>query len=141
MHRLPTETDRALTHGCEPWKLYQVWANMRQRCSNPNARSFKDYGGRGIYICAQWLDNFTQFRDWSLANGYADGLTIDRIDNDGPYSPGNCCWVTGREQSRNKRTTRSVEFRGQAGLAGRSCNQVSNPDRNFVWPIVKQMAR
>jgi len=75
-------------------KLYQVWGSMIQRCTNPNRDKYKWYGGRGIRVCAEWLDSYQAFKDWALSHGYADNLTIDRTNNDGNYEPKNCHWVT-----------------------------------------------
>jgi hypothetical protein len=78
---------------------------MKQRCHNPKNSRYQDYGGRGITVCDEWLNSFTSFYDWSIANGYRDDLSIDRIDNDKGYSPDNCRWATVLEQNRNKRRT------------------------------------
>ena len=82
--------------------LYQTWADMKSRCSCQTNIRFHRYGGRGIFVCDEW-SNFVTFRDWALSNGYTDALTIDRINNDGPYAPDNCRWVTIQENIRNGR--------------------------------------
>ena len=74
---------------------------MRQRCNNPNRSDYKRYGGRGIKICDEWND-YNTFRDWALSNGYADNLSIDRIDVNGNYEPSNCRWVDAKTQAQNK---------------------------------------
>ena len=95
-----------LKHGETKTKLYQVWAEIKQRCNNPNDMHFKDYGGRGITICPEWTNDYIKFRDWALNNGYQEGLTIDRIENDGNYSPKNCQWISLEKNAQKKRTTK-----------------------------------
>lgn len=104
--------ERNTTHGGTGTRLFRIWTGLRQRCRNPRSRVYKDYGGRGIRICPEW-SNFESFRDWAIENGYRDDLTLDRVDNDGPYSPENCQWTTTAEQNLNKRNNVLVEYDGQ----------------------------
>lgn len=99
------------SHGGSSTRLYRIWKGMRTRATNRNRSQAKDYVLRGIAVCEEWSD-FGVFREWAISSGYSDGLTIDRIDNDGPYSPGNCRWSTYKEQSRNKRNTHVFTYNG-----------------------------
>lgn len=97
-------------HGLVKTRIYRIWGRMKARCYNPNEKSFKNYGGRGITICDEWLNDFSSFYNWSMQNGYSDSLEIDRINNDLGYSPSNCRWITHQEQQYNKRTNRLVTY-------------------------------
>lgn len=94
-----------VTHGGRDSRLYVIWDNMKSRCGNPKSDSYADYGGRGITVCQEWMD-FSAFQAWSLANGYADNLEVDREKNHLGYHPDNCRWVTRQQNSTNKRKRR-----------------------------------
>lgn len=100
-------------HGHSGEKLYYVWHTMIERCTNPDYRSYKYYGGRGITVCDEWKNDYMVFRGWALDNGYKDGLTLDRINNNKSYHPSNCHFVTMYQQNRNKRTNVMITFRGK----------------------------
>ena len=80
----------AKTHGMSTTRLYYLWRSMKERCCLPSQDNYKRYGGRGIKVCDEWINNFETFRDWAYRNGYNDSLSIDRIDNNGDYTPNNC---------------------------------------------------
>lgn len=94
-------------------RLYNIWSHMCERCNNPNFIHFRQYGGRGISVCSEWLESYESFKKWALANGYQDGLTLDRIDNNGDYTPSNCRWATPKEQANNRRTNRMLTYNGE----------------------------
>lgn len=93
-------------------RLYNTWGKMKQRCSNPKVERYPQYGGRGITVCEEW-QTFKPFMEWALANGYEEGLQIDRIDNDGNYEPRNCRWVTPRENTLNTSRTINLTLNGE----------------------------
>lgn len=95
------------THGETPKgqqrpKLYIAWANMKSRCNDDRVPSFHRYGGRGITVCEEWSNSYIAFRDWALSHGYAEGLELDRRNNNGNYTPDNCRWITRTENNKNK---------------------------------------
>lgn len=99
-------------HGGKGTRLWSIYNGMKSRCNNPNVPAYKFYGGRGITVCSEWLDSFPKFRDWALANGYRDDLTLDRKDTNGNYSPDNCRWSTKKEQALNTRRNHLVTISG-----------------------------
>lgn len=100
------------THGLTNHPLYNIWHGMRKRCMCANTPNYHRYGGRGIYICKEWED-FQKFYDWAISHGYKEGLTIDRIDNDGPYSPENCRWADVKTQSNNRNDNTYITYKGK----------------------------
>ena len=96
-------------------KLYAVWQSMKQRCLNKKNKDYKNYGGRGIKICQEWLDNFMNFYNWAINSGYKEnvGLSIDRINVNEGYCPDNCRWTDNKNQARNRRTNRKITYKGE----------------------------
>jgi hypothetical protein len=99
-------------HGMTKTRLYRIFDNMLMRCYNPRHQHYDYYGGKGIAICDDWLDDKQNFFDWALSNGYTDVLSIDRIDLTKDYSPENCRWATVAEQARNTTRTHMVVLDG-----------------------------
>lgn len=109
-------------NGCGT-RLYGIWYDMRQRCSYEKSINWHLYGGRGIRVCDEWQESFEPFRDWALSHGYEDGLQLDRIDNDGNYSPDNCKWSTRTEQGNNRRTCIYVTIDGVTKSVSEWCRE------------------
>lgn len=94
-------------------RLYNIWSRMKQRCHDLNSSDFAFYGGRGIQVCPEWRSDFKSFHDWAHANGYDDSMSIERADVNGNYEPGNCSWISMKEQSRNKRNNHLIAYGGE----------------------------
>ena len=93
-------------HGKRYERIYGIYCDMKKRCYNNKCAGYKYYGGKGVTICKEWLDDFNSFYNWSAENGYKDNLTIDRIDSSGNYEPKNCRWITRSENI----TRRNIEY-------------------------------
>ena len=100
-------------HGGKHTRLYNIWCGMKRRCYCKNDSHYPRWGGRGIKICSEWLLDFNNFKNWAEHNGYTSCLTIDRIDNDGDYTPNNCRWIAKGEQNNNQRTNRLITYNGK----------------------------
>lgn len=94
-------------------RLFMVYQAMRHRCYNPSDTRYKNYGGRGIKICPEWLEDYKIFKKWALAHGYGPKLSIERMDVNGDYCPENCRWITLSQQQRNKTNNRRIEYGGE----------------------------
>ena len=103
------------THKLSNSKLYKIFSSMKQRCYNPNNKKYRLYGYRGIKIYNEWLSDFEEFYKWAINNGYKEGLSIDRIDCNGNYEPGNCRWATPKQQSNNLRKNIIISYKGVHG--------------------------
>lgn len=100
-------------HGKSHEKIYKTWKSMKERCENPNTKSYKIYGAEGKRVCDEWLHDFQAFHDWAMANGYEEGLTIERIDGTKGYSPDNCTWATKTEQMNNIRNNKHLTYNNE----------------------------
>lgn len=100
-------------HGETNSALYSVWRGMKKRCLVQTSIGYKNYGGRGIRICDEWKDDYLAFRNWALNNGYKQGLTIDRINNNGNYEPSNCRFTDYKKQANNRRSNRLLSVNGE----------------------------
>ena len=104
---------RSKAKGLWGTRLYRIWYGIYARCYNKSNNQYCYYGQRGISMCDEWRNDILAFRDWAIANGYSEELTIDRIDNNGNYEPSNCRWVSMREQSNNRRSNTHLSYKGQ----------------------------
>lgn len=138
-------TQRNTTHGLSKTKLWHVWSSMKNRCNNPKAEKFAMYGGRGIKVCAAWENDFENFFEWAMKNGYQEGLSIDRIDNAKGYSPENCRWISLQQQNNNKRRTIFVEENGNKYSIAEWCKIHSRDPKTIYarlkrgWPLDKAL--
>lgn len=117
-------------------RLYRIWINMKTRCYNKNAPNYKKYGFKGITIHKEWINNFKAFQEWSLSNGYADDLTIDRIDCTKGYEPSNCRWTTYKQQARNKTKNKLITYNGETHCIS-EWGEILGVDYRNIWQRLK----
>ena len=123
------------THGKKNTRLYRIWGDMKDRCFNQSAKDYPRYGGKGVNICEQWVNDFQSFYDWSIKNGYSDNLTLDRIDNNGNYEPDNCRWATMKEQCRNRSNTLIIEYKGEKRPLSEWCEILNIDYHSAHWRL------
>ena len=103
---------RNTKHGLTNTRIYREWRTMKERCYRPTHEYYDYYGGKGIRVCEEWKNNFNNFYEWAINNGYQNDLTIDRKDNSKDYCPENCRWVTFKEQANNRTNNIVVNYNG-----------------------------
>lgn len=128
-----------VTHGATKDSLYCTWNNIKNRCLNPNTKEYKNYGGRGINVCDEWLNDFHSFKQFALENGWNQGLQTDRIDNDGNYDPSNIRFVTPHVNNMNKRTNTLCYVDGIAMTWAEASLKIGKA-KNYIVTIVSRNA-
>ena len=124
-------------HKMSGTRIYETWQDMKRRCYNKQNARYDRYGGRGIKVCEEWLNDFQSFYDWAISNGYSDDLTIDRIDNDGNYEPSNCRWSTAKEQCNNRGSNINITI-GNATKSLMCWCEIFNVDYKKVYARYKR---
>lgn len=109
-------------------QLYKKWCGMKQRCYDKNEPRYKDWGGRGILVCDEWIDDFSSFEKWARNNGYSYGLEIDRRDNNKGYAPSNCRFITRKYNCRNRRVRKG----SSTGISGVTFDKKSGKCRSVI---------
>ncbi len=122
INRSKAASKHGITAGGKP-RTFIIWNGMKSRCNNPKSVSYKNYGARGIKICEEWM-TYENFHKWAIANGYADGLEIDRIDNNGNYCPSNCRWITQAENRKKTRNIHNITINGETHNVSEWCRML-----------------
>lgn len=120
--------EKRTKHGKSKHRLYTIWAMMKRRCLNKKSKDYSRYGGRGISVCSEWIDNFSAFYDWAMKNGYRSDLSLDRANNDGSYNPPNCRWTTVKEQQNNTRCNKIISHNGKSLTIAQWSEELGIPD-------------
>lgn len=132
-------------HGLQDTPIHNTWDSMIQRCTNIKNRQYRNYGARGIKVCDDWRD-FMTFYKWSIVNYWAPKMELDRIDNDGDYTPSNCRWVTHSANNRNKRNNRLLTYNGEtktivewSEITGLSFRCIQGRVDSLGWSVEKTL--
>lgn len=140
-------SDLEYKHGMTNTRMFHIWQGIIARCNNTNHKYYKDYGGRGIRVCDEWEDGFIAFYNWSMANGYTEELTIDRINNDGNYTPDNCRWTDKVTQANNTRGNRQIEYKGETHtiaewgrITGIKAYNIDNRLNKYGWSVEQALS-
>lgn len=136
---LENNKGRNITHNQTGTRLYRIWVSMHQRCRNPKNIAYKNYGGKGISVCDEWIE-FVAFSDWALSHGYADNLTLDRIDCEDGYSPNNCRWATMKVQQNNRRNNHKISIGGVCKTIAEWSDLSGIPRATLEWRIKNNWA-
>lgn len=118
-------------------RIGRIFKGMKRRCYDSDDKSYKWYGGKGIKICKEWLDNPKLFEEWSLTNGYASNLTIDRLNENEDYSPSNCRWITGEDNAKYKSTTSLIEVNGEVHT-GQDWSRLLGLSQNIINTYIRK---
>lgn len=129
-------------HGLRHTRIYSVWGKIKGRCYNKNTPCYDRYGGRGIKMCDEWRDNPEAFAKWAYENGFDENAeygecTLERINNDGDYEPGNCKWASMREQSNNRRSNRVIEHNGEKHTLAEWTRILGVSNSKLIWHLNK----
>lgn len=118
---------RNAKHGKRHTRIYRIWLMMKNRCNNPKDKYYKCYGGKRITVCDEWSNDFLSFYSWAMSHGYADNLSIDRIDVNGNYEPDNCHWATAREQANNTTRNHYIAYNGKSQSMSMWASEIGIP--------------
>lgn len=133
-------------HGLRKHPLYRTWSNMKTRCYNPKTHNFKNYGGKGITVCDEWKNDFENFYKWAIKNGYIEGFSIERINNNIGYRSDNCRWIPKQLQGRNKIGNHKIQLGHSERCLSEWClifnlhyNTVENRINSLGWDPIKAL--
>lgn len=124
------------SHGLSYSRIYSVWGDMKQRCTNFQAANYYLYGGRGIQVCEAW-NNFENFYQWAITNGYQDTLSLERIDVNGNYEPNNCTWIPLSDQCENRRNSKKITYNNETHTISRWAQLLHIPRSTLEYRIKK----